>query len=323
MYTIDTIQYSGFSPSQPKKMARAIFPKSGEGTPLGGRRHGHHYIMDPMPVRRPSELPELLAPAGSVDAVRAVLSAGADAVYVGVRGWSRGGPRAGLSADGISAAVRECRAAGASLQAALNTTPAAGEVPAFLSAVGMCRDEGVGTVILSDPGVIALVAREFPSLSICASVGAATLNPPEAVFYRELGARTVVLPTAVARDEVSAIKEASGLRVEVFVHCRPEFIVHGKCGLSGYVRTAGRIPERPGLEGSGPPSSAKRGGRCFLACASFPVDRTPHSIEEDLPGWIAAGADAFKIEGRERSPETLAAMVRRVRRKLDTALSGP
>jgi len=274
-----------------------------------------------MPAPLSAGIPELLAPAGSVEAVRAVLSAGADAVYVGVRGWSRGGPRVGLSPEGISVALRVCRAARAGLHAALNTVPATGEIPAFLSAVRTCRDEGVGTVILSDPGVISLVSREFPSLSICASVGTATLNASEAVFYRELGAATVVLPTAVSREEVSPIKTASGLRIEVFVLCRPEFIVHGKCGLSGYVRVADGIPERPGLEGAGPLSSAKRGGRCFIACAGLPVDRTPYSIEEDLPGWIAAGADAFKIEGRERSPEALAAIVSRIRVKLDKALT--
>ncbi len=266
-------------------------------------------------------MPELLAPAGSVEAVRAVLSAGADAVYVGARGGSRGGPRAGLPPDGISGASRECRGAGASLHVAFNTVPAAGEIHALLSAVRRCRDEGVVTVILSDPGVISLVSAEFPALSICASVGVATLNPSEAIFYRELGACTVVLPTAVSRDEVPAIKTASGLRVEVFVSCRAEFIVQGKCGLSGYARVADKIPERPGLDGAGPHSSAKRGGRCFHACAALPVDRTPYSIEEDLSDWIAAGVDAFKIEGRDLPPGKLGSLVSRIRGKLDSAIA--
>jgi putative protease len=277
--------------------------------------------METMDPRFPTGMPDLLAPAGSVEAVRAVLSAGADAVYVGARGWSRGGPRVGLPPEGINGAFRECRGGRASLQVAFNTVPAAGEVPAFLSAVRQCRDEGVETVILSDPGVISLVSAEFPALSICASVGVATLNPSEAIFYRELGAGTVVLPTAVSRDEVPAIKAASGLRVEVFVRCRAEFIVQGKCGLSGYARVAYGIPERPGLDGAGPHSSAKRGGRCFLACAALPVDRIPHSIEGELPGWIAAGVDAFKVEGRNLPPGKLGPLVSRIRGKLDAAIA--
>jgi putative protease len=265
--------------------------------------------------------PELLAPAGSREAVSAAIEAGADAVYVGARGWSRGGPRAGLTPEEISGAARECRSRGAGLQVALNTVPAAGEIPDFVSAIRRCRAGGIKTVILSDPGAISLVAGEFPDLDICASVGVSALNPAEALFYRELGASAVVLPTAVSREEVRAIKAASGLRVEAFLRCRAEFIVQGKCGLSGYALEAEPPAERPGLSAAGPPSSAKRGGRCFLACAALPVDRAPYSIEEDLAGWIAAGVDAFKVEGRELPPDRLYALVARLRGKLDAAIA--
>jgi putative protease len=265
--------------------------------------------------------PILLAPAGSREAVSAAIKAGADSVYVGARGWSRGGPRAGLSPEDISGAARECRSRGAALQVALNTVPGAGELPDFISAIRRCRADGIGTVILSDPGVISLASREFPDLDICASVGVSALNPSEALFYRELGASAVVLPTAVSREEVPAIKSACGLRVEVFLRCRAEFIVHGKCGLPGYAMEAEGPAERPGLAAAGPPSSAKRGGRCFLACAALPVDRTPYSIEEELAGWIAAGVDAFKVEGRDLPPEKLFALVTRLRGKLDKAIA--
>jgi putative protease len=265
--------------------------------------------------------PELLAPAGSTAAVSAALAAGADAVYVGARGWSRGGPRRGLSPQEISGAAREASRRGASLHVALNTVPGAEELPDFLSALRRFRDDGIGTVILSDPGVIALAGREFPDLCLCASVGVSALNASEALFYRELGASAVVLPTAVPREEVPAIKAASGLRVEVFLRCRAEFIVQGKCGLSGYLREAGAPAERPGLAAAGPPSSAKRGGRCFLACAALDVDRTPYSIEEEIADWIAAGVDAFKIEGRDLPPDKLFPLVSRLRGKLDRAIA--
>jgi putative protease len=265
--------------------------------------------------------PELLAPAGSRTSVSSALSAGADAVYVGARGWSRGGPRVGLSPEEISGAARECRNRGAKLHVALNTVPGAGELPEFLSALRRYRGDGIDAVILSDPGVISLAAREFPDLNLCASVGVSALNPSEALFYRELGASAIVLPTAVSREEVPAIKEGSGLRVEVFVRCRAEFIVQGKCGLSGYAREGEAPAERPGLGAAGPPSSAKRGGRCFLVCGALPVERTPWSIEEELADWIAAGVDAFKIEGRDLPPEKLFALVSRLRGKLNAAIA--
>lgn len=263
----------------------------------------------------------------------AVLAAGADAVYAGAGEWGRGGPRSGLAEAEIFAAAAECRAAGASLQIALNTVPFAADIPRYLAAVRRLRDGGVETAILSDPGAIALVRRECPGLRICASVGASTLNPAEAQFYRDLGADAVVLPTAVDRDEIPPIKAASGLFVEVFVHCRPEFIIHGKCGLPGYVLEAS-LPA-PGarstgmLDAAGPAAtgslgSAKRTGRCHFVCRAFPVPREVRSIEDALPDWVAAGVDAFKIEGRDLPPEKIGPIVSRIRGKLDAALAaGP
>ncbi len=278
-------------------------------------------------------LPILLAPAGSRPAVTAVLAAGADAVYAGAGRWGRGGPRTGLDDDEILAAAAECRAAGAFLQVALNTVPAAADIPGFLSAVRRLRDGGVETAILSDPGAIALVRRECPGMRICASVGASTLNPAEAQFYRELGADAVVLPTAVGREEVRPIKAASGLFVEVFVHCRPEFIIHGKCGLPGYLRESplpgprGRgagEPKTAGTEDPGGLASAKRTGRCHLVCRALPVPREDRSIEDELPDWVDAGVDAFKIEGRDLPPEKIGPIVSRIRGKLDAAIAaGP
>jgi putative protease len=265
--------------------------------------------------------PELLVPAGSLEAVSAALSAGADAVYVGARGWSRGGPRAGLTHGEIAKAAGECRSGRAGLQVALNIVPGAGELDDFFSLLERCIACGVGAVILSDAGVISLAARRFPEIPICASVGASALNSSDALFYRELGASSIVLPTAVSREEVPAIKSASGLKVEAFLRCRAEFIVQGKCGLSGYAREADPPAERPGIAKTGPPSSAKRGGRCFLVCSALPVDRTPYSIEAELADWIAAGVDAFKIEGRDLPPEKLFPLVFRLRKKLDAAIA--
>jgi len=252
--------------------------------------------------------PILLAPAGSLPAVEAALSAGADAVYVGVRSLSRGG-RTGLPMEAIGAAVSACRKAGGRLHAAINAIPSFRELPAFLASLHRLRDAGIDEVILNDPGVIALARREIPGWTICASVGLSVLNPEDARAYRDLGADAVVLPSAVRPEEIPSIKEASGLRIEVFAYCRPEFLLHGKCGLTGYVVDGG---------GSGT-VSAKRGGGCRLVCRNLPVPRGERSLADELPVWIAAGADVFKIEGRELSPPAVAALVARFRRKLDAA----
>lgn len=261
----------------------------------------------------------MLAPAGRPEAVSALLAAGADALYAGVRGWSRGGRGVGMTPDEIGETAGRCREAGAGLAVALNVIPGAGELSAFLSTVRRLADDGVSGVILSDPGVIRRVRAEFPSLAITASVGLSTVNPSDAAFCREIGAEAIVLPTAVAPEEIPPIKAASGLRVEVFVRCRPEILLQGKCALSGYAREAAPAPERPGAAPSGTAASAKRSGRCFLACRALPLSAAEHSIEGELPRWIACGADTFKVEGRELPLSRMREIVSRIRRKLDAA----
>ncbi len=265
--------------------------------------------------------PDLLAPAGSLETVESALSAGADAVYVGCRGWSRDGERVALAPEEIREAVALCREKKAILHAALNTVPGDPEVPGFLATVTRLAGYGVSAVILSDPGVISLVRRELPSLRITASVGVSTLNPLEARFYRDMGADAVVLPTALAPEEIPAIKAESGMRVEVFVRCRPEILLQGKCALPGYLREGATVPGRPLLPGTGTASSAKRTGRCHLVCRTIPLSRDAHSIEEDLASWIAAGVDVFKVQGRELSPPRLFDLVSRIRGKLDAAIA--
>ena len=259
-------------------------------------------------AKAPPTTPILLAPAGSLPAAGAALSAGADAVYAGVRTLSRGG-RTGLPAGEVAAVAAACRRAGARFHAAVNAVPPADGVGPFLAAVRRLRDEGVDEVILNDPGVISLVRGEFPELSICASVGLTAVNPEDARAYRELGADAIVLPSAVLPVEVPAIREASGLRIEVFAWCRAEFLLHGKCGLTGYA-----------AEGAGGALvSPKRGGSCRLVCRGLPVPREPRSLEGEFSRWVAAGVDVFKLEGRDLSPGAVAVLVGRLRRKLDEA----
>jgi len=258
----------------------------------------------------PARSPFLLAPAGSLAAVDAVLSAGADAVYVGIRGMARGG-RAGILPEEAEDAASRCAAAGRNLHAAVNAVPSSGEVPAFLTALRRLASAGVSEVILNDPGLIALARRELPGLSLCASVGLSVVNPEDAAACRELGADAVVLPSAVRPEEIPAIRRASGLRIEVFAWCRPEFLLHGRCGLTGYAAEA---------EGGGA-ASPKRGGGCRLVCRGLSAPAVPHSLEDELPAWIRAGADGFKIEGRDLSPGALGPLVARFRGKLDAAIA--
>ncbi len=130
----------------------------------------------------------LLAPAGSPEALDAVLEAGADAVYVGLKGWSRGGARGELDRDALARAVRRAAERGAELQLALNTIPRPRERAALFAEIPGLTALGIRTLIVNDVGVLASLRRRFPELSLTASIGCGAQTAADVAFFREIGA---------------------------------------------------------------------------------------------------------------------------------------
>src|SRR5450759_1821361 len=129
-------------------------------------------------------LPLLLAPAGSPEAVSAALDAGADAVDVGLEGWSRGGARRELNWDELMAAQREVASAGRTLQVALNTIPKPRERAQLFERVPALLDMGIQRVIVNDVGILAALRRRFPDLLLTASIGCGARTVADAAFFR-------------------------------------------------------------------------------------------------------------------------------------------
>src|SRR5262245_22211629 len=119
----------------------------------------------------------LLAPGGNPEAVAAALGAGADAVYVGLRGWSRGGARSELEWPEIEAMARLTSAHGAELQVALNTIPRAREEVQYHRVVPRLVGLGVEALIVNDIGLLATLRREHPGLRLTASIGCGAQTP--------------------------------------------------------------------------------------------------------------------------------------------------
>src|SRR5512132_2820660 len=115
--------------------------------------------------------PALLAPAGTPEAVLAVLDAGADAVYVGLKGWSRGGARRELSWDELVATQRQVASAGRKLQVAVNTIPKPQERAQLIERIPALLDLGIGEDIVNDIGILVALRRRFPNLRLTASIG--------------------------------------------------------------------------------------------------------------------------------------------------------
>jgi putative protease len=290
--------------------------------------------------------PVLLAPAGSPKAVRAALDAGADAVYVGLEGWSRGGARRELDWDELMAAQREVASGGRTLHVALNTIPKPEERARLFTRIPALLDLGIRDVIVNDIGILAALRPRFPQLRLTASVGCGAKTVADAAFFRDLGAHAVVLPATVSPAEMREIRTVRGISVEIMVHMVEEFVLLGKCWMPSYVHLkpsplpaafpseaadAGEKPEGAfrGLRQTG---SMKRGGvgACFRICqqpwelfaAGRRVDTRLFPSRQisriaDVEAYAEAGVDVLKLQGRSLPVELLTPLVRRYREAID------
>lgn len=267
----------------------------------------------------------LLAPAGSPEAADAALRAGADAVYVGLKGWSRGGYRGELTRDELKQCLLKAKLAGKTVWLAANIIPRPRERAHLVKELAILADLGVEGVIVNDAGFLREVKRSFPGLLVSASVGCGALNEGDVRFYEALGADAVVLPGNLDPDEVAAIKATVSIRVEVMVHMVQQFIQLGKCFMPSYLHFHPTEKEEVGLRLTG---SMKRGGVgvCFKVCQEpwdlyrdgqladrrlFPAQQV--SRLADLGRFLDAGVDIVKLQGRSLPAEMLALLVRRYR----------
>jgi putative protease len=276
----------------------------------------------------------LLAPAGSPEALEAALDAGADAVYVGLKGWSRGGARGELDWKELAGAVGRAADRGAEIQLALNTIPKPRERAALLAEIPRVVALGIRTLIVNDIGILATLRRRFPELSLTASIGCGAQTAADVAFFREIGADAVVLPGTIGPDEAAALTAVGGVRVEVMLHMVEEFILLGRCWMPSYVHLKPTAMPGGPADGMRQTGSMKRGGvgACFRICQEpwELTDRDDHREYQlfpsrqlsrlgDVSGYLAVGIHALKLQGRSLPPEQVRPLVECYRRAMDTA----
>jgi len=271
----------------------------------------------------------LLAPAGNLEAARQAFQVGADAVYVGLRGWSRGGARGELDREQLRQCLELAHAHQKRVQLAVNIIPKPQERQRLLQELSELADWGLQAVILNDAGFLREVRRKLPELAITASIGCGALNTDDALFYQDLGATAIVLPGYLGAEEIVAIKARVSIQIEIMLHMVEEFIQLGKCWMPSYVHFAAvdRIFPAQRLGGS-----VKRGGvgTCYRICQQpwtllkdgaeadqrlFPSRQISRVAE--LAAFLDAGVDVIKIQGRSLFPEMVGAIIEMYRSAVD------
>ncbi len=263
----------------------------------------------------------LLAPAGNLEAAKQAFQAGADAVYVGLKGWSRGGARGEFDLEQLRLGIELAHDLGKKVQLAANIIPKPQERQRLLRQLAELADWGLHAVILNDVGFLREVRRKLPGLAVTASIGCGALNTSDALFYQDMGATALVLPGYVEPEEIAAVKAKASIQIEVMLHMVREFIQLGKCWMPSYLNFAAA---EQGYRSQRLGGSVKRGGvgSCFRICEQpwslwkdgveadrrlFPSQQISQVAE--LGEFVDAGVDVIKIQGRSLPVEMVGAII--------------
>lgn len=266
-------------------------------------------------------LPELLAPAGSMEAFQAAVNAGADAVYLA---GSRFGARAyadNFSDEELLEVLKEAHLCGVRINLTVNTLTREKELPDILKFLEPLCAAGLDGVIVQDIGVISSIHRNFPGLAVHASTQISVTGPEAVRYYAALGVTRVVPARELSLQEIKDLKSELPMEVETFIHGAMCYCYSGKCLLSGFL--GGRSGNRGRcaqpcrlpyhiLDGGG-----KAVGPDARRAEVYPLSMRDMCTLEILPELIEAGIDSFKIEGRMKKPEYAAGVTNVYRRSID------
>src|SRR5438552_7047105 len=270
----------------------------------------------------PRLIPELLAPAGSLDAVRAALGNGADAIYLGVEKFNARDEGAQLTLDDLEQSCRLAHAYGARIYLTFNILFKPAELHDALQHLGRCIDRGIDAAIVQDLGAVRLIQEVYPGLEIHGSTQMTVHDERGARVLRDLGCDRVVLARENTLDDIRTIRRAvPELVLESFVHGALCIAYSGQCYMSGM------ISERSANRGSCAQSCRKD---YVLADAESgaELDRGFLISARDLGAWehladIAdAGIHTLKVEGRKKKPEYVATVTHSYREFLDRLAAG-
>ena len=275
-------------------------------------------------------IPELLSPAGNMDALRAALHFGADAVYGGMKKYGLRAFAGNFDPDELREAVALTHTAGKKFYVTMNSYPFDDELDDFTASAALAAEIGVDAAIVADPGAIVTLHEKVPQLKIHVSTQANTVNAAAAELYRKLGCERVILAREMSLDRIRALRKAAGdgIQLETFVHGASCMAYSGRCMLSAYL--AGRSGNR---------------GECAQPCRwqyavmeeKRPGEYMPVAEDERgtylfsardlcllplLPDLCEAGISSLKIEGRMKTEYYVAVVTGAYRRALDLLSKG-
>jgi len=256
---------------------------------------------------------ELLAPGGDIEAIKAAIIAGADAVYCGLDTFNARNRAANISFDQLVGIIRLAHQYDCQIFLTLNIIILEREFKSLAKLLSKLVNTRLDGVIVQDIGLLYILNKYFPTLDIHASTQLTTHNIGQIPFLKKLGASRVNLSREMNLREitaVTAVAQKHDVLTEVFVHGSLCVAFSGLCySTSASVGNSGNR------------------GRCSQACReeyettpsgnNFPLNIKDNSAFFDLPELIDAGVHSFKVEGRIKGASYVHTVIDSFRKQID------
>ena len=254
---------------------------------------------------------ELLAPAGSMDALRAAVQNGANAVYLGCGSFNARQSAKNFTPQTLEEALKYCHIRGVAVHLTLNTLVSDRESPQLGELIRFAARAGVDAFIVQDLGVVQLCRQIAPQVEIHGSTQMTIHSLAGVQLCAAMGMKRVVLSRELNREEIRHICANSPIAIEVFAHGALCMCYSGQCYLSAAI--GGRSGNR---------------GRCAQPCRQsygytrwenrYPLSLKDNCLVHYLDELQEMGVASLKLEGRMKRPEYVAAVTAVYRQALDT-----
>lgn len=261
---------------------------------------------------------ELLAPAGSIEALKAAVESGADAVYLSGQMFGARAYANNFDEQGLKEAIEFAHLRNVKIHVTVNTLVDNAEIPELVEYLRYLYEVGADAILVQDFGVAKIAHEIVPDLPMHASTQMTVNNLAGVLALQELGFSRVVLSREVTLKDIRHICRNCNVEIEVFAHGALCVCYSGQCLMSSMI--GGRSGNR---------------GRCAQPCR-LPyslVDKNGQNVLKDagqyllsprdmntielIPDLIEAGVASLKLEGRMKKPEYVAVVVNSYRQKID------
>ena len=254
---------------------------------------------------------ELLAPAGSMEALRAAVQNGANAVYLGCGQFNARQSAKNFTPQTLAEAVKYCHIRGVAVHLTLNTLVSDKETQEAAALIRHAASVGVDAFIVQDLGILQLCRQIAPKVAIHGSTQLTVHSLPGVHFCAAMGMSRVVLSRELSWEEIDYICTNSPIEIEVFGHGALCMSYSGQCYLSAAI--GGRSGNR---------------GRCAQPCRQsygngrwenrYPLSLKDNCTVQYVKNLEAMGVASLKLEGRMKRAEYVAAVTQVYRRAIDT-----